>query len=262
MGRQDSSHGSSIFPPKLPGRLKGRKGWLRQISCSSCLCCAEICRLLIIGTLLEEQAGKKCKLQSSQSFTLQAEKQKILYLEKKVGVLFSFLITNSERCLCYMERELTHMPGFPLILPWIKHKESPAQLICCEVHYIIYPHHFCRISVSLSFLTIWEPEPSEETPALTEPTTVPLPTSRDQHFNLCTGQVPHTASLNIPSRIYNHGAFVFPQHLTFASKWPLGAIKITAISHLQANASNGGLPQSWESTSGWRDFHGNKLCSC
>lgn len=44
--------------------------------------------------MLEEEAGEKCKLQSSQSSTLCAEKQKILYLEKVVKVLVSFFIES------------------------------------------------------------------------------------------------------------------------------------------------------------------------
>lgn len=146
----------------------------------------------------------------------------------------------------------THPPA------WVSFAISTKQtdrLICSKAHYVVYPHRFCRVAVSLSFLEIWEPEPSEESPALTETATL-------QHFNFCAGQVPHTASPNTPGRTGNHRAFVFTQHLFFASSWPPRALKTPATSHLQANGSKGGgLPLSRESASGRRDFHGTKLRS-
>lgn len=114
-----NSYRSILLLPSLLGGSGGKKKVIKVISCSSCLCHAEICRLLIIGVRLEEQAGKKWQLQSCQRSTLYTEKQKMLYLKKMVVVLLFLIVRDT--CAVW-ERELTHVPGFLSEFPRNKQK--------------------------------------------------------------------------------------------------------------------------------------------
>ena len=177
-----------------------------------------------------------------------------------MGVLFSFLITIilTVRNTCAVwERELAHVPAFLLVFPSNKQKETPTQLICSEVHDTIYP--VTSVSVSL-YLKIWAAEPWERTPALRGTAMVLLPTLPETNTpTFAPGKFHVTTSVNIPGR---RCITTEPSVLLCASARPLRAVKTAAVSHLQASGSSWASPRRWESTSGRRDFHGKKLCSC
>lgn len=101
---------------RLLGGSGGKKKVIKVISCSSCLCHAESCRLLITGDWLKSKQGKVPVAEQPALHATRREAKDLLFGEEGGGVV----VFNRERYLCYLGKRTRP-------LAWVSFRISTKQ---------------------------------------------------------------------------------------------------------------------------------------